>query len=292
MTVPLLLLALLTAAGGVLFGLYHWRRARRQADRLDRMLSQAIDNSFLEESFDESIPSALEARLARFLNGSAASARALDEERRQIAALIADISHQTRTPIANLLLYGSLLEESPLSPAQQEQLRALRGQAEKLAFLMEALVKSSRLDAGVLTLSPALHPIQPLLEDAEKGISLTVQPCTGSARFDAKWTSEALFNVVDNALKYTPPGGRVTLSAECYELFCRIRVTDSGPGIPEEEQAQVFSRFYRGAAVREQDGLGLGLYLTRRILIRQGGYLRLFSRPGQGSEFSLYLPLE
>ena len=301
MTVPLLLLALLTAAGGVLFGLYHWRRARRQADRLDRMLSQAIDNSFLEESFDESIPSALEARLARFLNGSAASARALDEERRQIAALIADISHQTRTPIANLLLYGSLLEESPLSPAQQEQLRALRGQAEKLAFLMEALVKSSRLDAGVLTLSPALHPIQPLLEDAaaqgaaaaaEKGISLTVQPCTGSARFDAKWTSEALFNVVDNALKYTPPRGRVTLSAECYELFCRIRVTDSGPGIPEEEQAQVFSRFYRGAAVREQDGLGLGLYLTRRILIRQGGYLRLFSRPGQGSEFSLYLPLE
>ena len=75
MTVPLLLLALLTAAGGVLFGLYHWRRARRQADRLDRMLSQAIDNSFLEESFDESIPSALAARLARFLNGSAASAR-------------------------------------------------------------------------------------------------------------------------------------------------------------------------------------------------------------------------
>ena len=187
------------------------------------------------------------------------------------------------------------------TPEQQAQAEALKTQAEKLSFLVDALVKSSRLDNGILTLSPAPHPIQPLLEDAaaqgaaaaaEKGISLTVQPCTGSARFDAKWTSEALFNVVDNALKYTPPGGRVTLSAECYELFCRIRVTDSGPGIPEEEQAQVFSRFYRGAAVREQDGLGLGLYLTRRILIRQGGYLRLFSRPGQGSEFSLYLPLE
>lgn len=297
MTASLLLLVLLPAVGGVLFGLYHWRRARRQADRLDRMLSRAIDGSFLEESFDETLPSALETRLARFLNGSAASARALDEERRQIA----DISHQTRTPIANLLLYASLLEESPLSPAQQGQLCALRGQAEKLAFLMEALVKSSRLDAGVLTLSPSLHPIQPLLEDAaaqgaaaaaEKGISLSVLPCAGSARFDAKWTSEALFNVVDNALKYTPPGGSVTLSAERYELFCRIRVTDSGPGIPEEEQAQIFSRFYRGAAVRDQDGLGLGLYLTRRILIRQGGYLRLSSRPGQGSEFSLYLPLE
>lgn len=300
MTASLLLLVLLPAVGGVLFGLYHWRRARRQADRLDRMLSRAIDGSFLEESFDETLPSALETRLARFLNGSAASARALDEERRQIAALIADISHQTRTPIANLLLYASLLEESPLSPAQQGQLCALRGQAEKLAFLMEALGEVlPGWTPGVLTLSPSLHPIQPLLEDAaaqgaaaaaEKGISLSVLPCAGSARFDAKWTSEALFNVVDNALKYTPPGGSVTLSAERYELFCRIRVTDSGPGIPEEEQAQIFSRFYRGAAVRDQDGLGLGL--TRRILIRQGGYLRLSSRPGQGSEFSLYLPLE
>lgn len=158
MTASLLLLVLLPAVGGVLFGLYHWRRARRQADRLDRMLSRAIDGSFLEESFDETLPSALETRLARFLNGSAASARALDEERRQIAALIADISHQTRTPIANLLLYASLLEESPLSPAQQGQLCALRGQAEKLAFLMEALVKSSRLDAGVLTLSRPSTP--------------------------------------------------------------------------------------------------------------------------------------
>ena len=290
--------ALLAAAG---FAVWTRLRTRRMLDTLGKMLDDAIRGEFRESLYDESRLSALETRMAHYLSASAVSAKNLAEEKDAIKTLIGDISHQTKTPIANLLLYGSLLEESPLSPAQQEQLRALRGQAEKLAFLMEALVKSSRLDAGVLTLSPALHPIQPLLEDAaaqgaaaaaEKGISLTVQPCTGSARFDAKWTSEALFNVVDNALKYTPPGGRVTLSAECYELFCRIRVTDSGPGIPEEEQAQVFSRFYRGAAVREQDGLGLGLYLTRRILIRQGGYLRLFSRPGQGSEFSLYLPLE
>ena len=156
----------------------------------------------------------------------------------------------------------------------------------------EQILLMLREDSTQASLEDMLKAAQGAAAAAEKGISLTVQPCTGSARFDAKWTSEALFNVVDNALKYTPPGGRVTLSAECYELFCRIRVTDSGPGIPEEEQAQVFSRFYRGAAVREQDGLGLGLYLTRRILIRQGGYLRLFSRPGQGSEFSLYLPLE
>ena len=162
-------------------------------------------------------------------------------------------------------------------------------------------MKASRLETGIITTAPEPQPVGPLLEGAlaqarpqaeAKGLTLAAEPCGAAARFDRKWTAEALFNVVDNAVKYTPAGGRVTLSAVPLGQFCRLDVSDTGIGIPEEEQAQAFSRFYRGAAVREQDGLGLGLYLTRRILIRQGGYLRLSSRPGQGSEFSLYLPLE
>ena len=276
-------------------------RARRQLERMDRMLDRAIDGSFLESSFDESVPSALESKMSRFLNGSASSARNLAEEKSKIAALIADVSHQTKTPIANLLLYASLLAESELTPEQRAQAEALKTQAEKLSFLVDALVKSSRLDNGILTLSPAPHPIQPLLDGAaaqglaaarQRGISLTVLPWEGAARFDSKWTAEALYNVLDNALKYTPPGGTVTLSVTAYHMFCCIQVSDTGPGIPEEEQAQIFSRFYRGAAVREQEGLGLGLYLTRRILTSEGGYIRVSSQPGKGSTFSLYLPLE
>ena len=268
---------------------------------MDRMLDRAIDGSFLESSFDESVPSALESKMSRFLNGSASSARNLAEEKSKIAALIADVSHQTKTPIANLLLYASLLAESELTPEQRAQAEALKTQAEKLSFLVDALVKSSRLDNGILTLSPAPHPIQPLLDGAaaqglaaagQRGISLTVLPWEGAARFDSKWTAEALYNVLDNALKYTPPGGTVTLSVTAYHMFCCIQVSDTGPGIPEEEQAQIFSRFYRGAAVREQEGLGLGLYLTRRILTSEGGYIRVSSQPGKGSTFSLYLPLE
>ena len=133
---------------------------------MDRMLDRAIDGSFLESSFDESVPSALESKMARFLNGSASSARNLAEEKSKIAALIADISHQTKTPIANLLLYASLLAESELTPEQRAQAEALKTQAEKLSFLVDALVKSSRLDNGILTLSPAPHPIQPLLDGA------------------------------------------------------------------------------------------------------------------------------
>ena len=293
-------LCLLLAGGGVLFGLIQWLRARRQLAQMDRMLDRALEGQFQETTFDESAPSALEAKLARFLNGSAASARGLAEERGKIAALIADISHQTKTPIAALLLYSSLLAESPLPPEQREQARAVQAQAEKLRFLIETLVKSSRLDSGILVLTPALHPVAPLLEEAaaqyagaaaEKNISLTVQPAQGSARFDQKWTAEALGNVVDNAVKYTPPGGAVTLSAVFYELFCCIQVSDTGPGVPEGEQARIFGRFYRGEEVRDQEGLGLGLFLTRSILTREGGYVKLSSKSGKGSTFSLYLPL-
>ena len=95
---------------------------------------------------------------------------------------------------------------------------------------------------------------------------------------------------MDNAVKYTPPGGRVTVEAALTESFCRIDVADTGPGIPEAEQATIFARFARGAAARETEGLGIGLYLARQIAAGQGGFLRVRSAPGQGSVFSLYLP--
>ena len=95
---------------------------------------------------------------------------------------------------------------------------------------------------------------------------------------------------MDNAVKYTPAGGAVTLRAVGYELFCRVDVTDTGPGIPESEQARIFQRFYRSPSASEAEGVGIGLYLARQIAAGQGGYLKVNSRPGEGSTFSLFLP--
>ena len=293
--------ALLAILGAAAVAAWDRWRLRRTLRRMDLMLDSAIRGDFAENYFDESLLSAVETRLAHYLSASAVSARNLQAEKDAIKTLIGDISHQTKTPIANILLYASLLAEGELSPEQAAQAATLSRQAEKLSFLIQALVKASRLETGIITTVPEPQPVGPLLEGAlaqarpqaeAKGLTLAAEPCGAAARFDRKWTAEALFNVVDNAVKYTPAGGRVTLSAVPLGQFCRLDVSDTGIGIPEEEQGRIFGRFYRGGAVRAEEGVGIGLYLVREILRRQGGYVKVASHPGQGTTFSLYLPRE
>lgn len=182
-----------------------------------------------------------------------------------------------------------------------DMLTAISAQAEKLQTLIEALVKTSRLETGILALHPQPGEISPVVERAaaqyaaraaEKGIALTVGQAEGSAVFDPKWTEEAVCNLLDNAVKYTPSGGAVTVKVKNYELFSAIQVTDTGPGISEEEQAKIFGRFYRAPDAWQAEGVGIGLYLTRQIAEKQGGYVKVESMPERGSTFSLYIPRE
>lgn len=281
-------------------GYDRWRTARTMK-RLDDMLTAAINGSFSETAFDESRLSALESRLWRYLTASALSEGNVREQKDQISALISDISHQTKTPVANLQLYAQLLAEQPLTPQGKDCAAAISAQTEKLQTLIEALVKTSRLETGILALHPQPGEISPVVERAaaqyaaraaEKGIALTVGQAEGSAVFDPKWTEEAVCNLLDNAVKYTPSGGAVTVKVKNYELFSAIQVTDTGPGISEEEQAKIFGRFYRAPDAWQAEGVGIGLYLTRQIAEKQGGYVKVESMPERGSTFSLYIPRE
>ena len=290
--------ALLLALAVVVYD--RWR-AIRTMSRLDDMLTAAMNGSFSEKSFDESRLSALESRLARYLSASALSERNIREQKDQISALISDISHQTKTPVANLQLYTQLLLEQPLTPQGKDCAAAISTQADKLQSLIEALVKTSRLETGILALHPQRGEIAPVVERAiaqyapravETGITLTLGQIEAAAVFDAKWTEEAVCNLLDNAVKYTPSGATVSVEVKNYALFSSIRVTDTGPGIPEGEQAKIFGRFYRAPSAYQADGVGIGLYLTRQIAEKQGGYVKLESAPGKGSTFSLYIPRE
>lgn len=276
-------------------------RTKKTIDTIENMLNQAVKGDFSEKSFDETRLSSLETKFAHYLSASVVSARNVELEKDKIKSLIADISHQTKTPIANLLLYSELLLEDDtdnLSPQMRENILQLHTQSEKLQFLIDSLVKLSRLENGILQLSPQEEALNPMLElavkDTEskakaKGLKLILHDTDEKAYFDSKWTLEAVCNILDNAVKYTSKGS-ISLSVTAYEMFVRIDIKDSGIGIKEEDLPKIFSRFYRSEDTKNMEGVGIGLYLSRQILSGEGGYIKVSSLCGQGSTFSVFLP--
>ena len=272
--------------------------ADRIMQRLNAMLDHAINGEPIEDTFDETKMSALETKMAKYLAMNQQGKAQLQREKERIDEMISDISHQTKTPIANLLLYSELLEEEIQDEKSREMINAIHLQAEKLSFLTQALVKASRLESGVIQTVPVENSVRELLENVilqadskakQKNIKIEVQSVDGNALFDMKWTGEAIYNILDNAIKYTNVDGRVEILVSEYSLFTRIDIRDNGMGIAEEELPKIFGRFYKCNTTQQEEGVGLGLYLAREIITGQGGYIKVSSEIGKGTVFSVFL---
>lgn len=265
---------------------------------LDDMLSGNIEP--LQMAEEESLFYKINYRLGRLYEVMNENRRNVARERADLQELISDISHQVKTPIANIKMINSTLmnQEVPLHK-QKEFLSASASQLDKLDFLMQAMIKTSRLETGVISLEKKIQPIYDTLASALGGILLNAEkkqidvsvdcPEHLSVPHDRKWTSEALFNILDNAVKYTPQNGKITVTVECWELYLKISISDSGKGIPEKHQGVIFKRFYREDDVHDIEGIGIGLYLAREIITMQGGYIKVTSTPGIGSCFMIFL---
>ncbi len=272
---------------------------RHTFELLNRMLDDAISGNFRESDYDETELSKLEVKWMRFLTASASSHENLAGERQSIQELVSDISHQVKTPVANIRLYGELLEER-LDGEDRDLVRHLLNETELLEFLIQSLVKMSRLEADTIQLLPENQPLLPLLSDIEeRGLEKQLRRRITLAKagwdqeiravFDRKWTAEAVYNILDNAYKYSPEGSTVTIALEEYNLFTRIRIADQGPGVTTDEVPRLFDRFYRSPRFKDREGVGLGLSLAREIIRKEGGYIKVSSVPGSGAEFSVYL---
>lgn len=287
--------AVLTIVICILLYRFHTRKLYAN---LNQILEKAMAGALTGETFDESLYSALENRFYSYLTASETSLNNVKEERARIRELVSDISHQTKTPIANILLYTELLAEQELSETGREYLESLTAQTTKLSFLIDSLVKMSRLESGIFTLAPKYTKLMPMFDKlkaqfampaAQKGLSFIIKPTKIYAVFDEKWTLEAVGNILDNAVKYTNHGS-ITIEAVSNEMFCCIRISDTGIGISEEELPRIFSRFHRSPNVHNTEGIGIGLYLSREIISREDGYIKVDSTPGKGSVFHIYLP--
>lgn len=287
----------------VILMLYYRHQSIKTFNKLNSMIDSIMEGAFCEKTLDESRLSALESKFAHYLRASLVSSQNVEEERGKIKSFITDISHQTRIPISNILLYSEMLMENTWSEEDCQNLEALHGQAEKLNFLISSLVKLSRLETGIVAVNATWQNVELLAQEIytqykspaeQKGLYLHLMQSDENsedsymAKYDKKWTTEAVGNIIDNAIKYTDKGG-ITISLKSYELFCCIEISDTGIGISEEETALIFKRFYRSHSVSQIQGIGVGLYLAREIVSSEGGYIKVISKPGKGAKFCVYL---
>ena len=245
-----LLFILLVFACVALFVAFLRRKLVLFSDRLcetiDNMLGGAsVPPQVYEE---ENLFYKINHRLVRLYEVMRENRESVAKERADLQELISDISHQVKTPIANLQMVNAIYN----------------------------------------TVAVALGGI--LLNAEKKNIHVNVEcPPDILLAHDKKWTSEALFNILDNAVKYTPAGGAIQVSVQSWEMYVKIDIEDSGKGIAESRQGMIFKRFYRETEVHDVDGIGIGLYLARKIITMQGGYIKVTSTVGSGSTFSVFL---
>lgn len=299
---------ILTAAfyiWGMVFLHYFQKKLSLFTDGLCQTLDHMMDSTDRPQvDYEaETLLSRINHRLERLYNVMQKTRHTAEEEKEELQSLVSDISHQTKTPIANLKLINDTMLTRPLTEEKRKEfLQATGTQLDKLDFLIQGMVKTSRLETGVITLEKQDAVIGDTLVSAingvlapmeQKEISLLVDcPSDLTISHDSRWTCEALFNILDNAVKYTPAGGSIQVRVRDWEMYLRIDVTDTGRGIPEHSQGTIFKRFYRDEAVHDIDGVGIGLYLAREIITMQGGYITVESKVGEGSTFSVFLPIK
>ena len=295
----------LCAAIFAVVGLWAWYQRRQVSlfaddlcETLDALLSGRQPENY--QPYEDSLTAKVQGKLMQYFDIMSEGKRESQQDKQVIQSLVSDISHQVKTPIANIKMFTNILQQHQLPPEKQaEFLSTMEGQIDKLDFLMQSLIKMSRLETGTFV----LHPQEGRLADTialamsavwakaeAKEISLSAD-CDSSicVQHDPKWTAEALGNILDNAIKYTPSGGSVTVSVRPWQFYTRVDIADTGIGIAEEHYNDIFQRFYRDPQVASQEGVGLGLYLANGIITRQKGYISVKSKVGKGTTFSVYL---
>lgn len=294
----IILIAGIFVLSGIFWYCIFYRKEKRLLNRLQQMLDQAIDGELERTEISEERYSALENSMKQYLDSSLLARKNQQEQKDVIQKLISDIAHQTLTPISNLKIYGEILSE--MDHQNREEINTILEQTEKLDFLIQSLVKLSRMESGIIAVHSEDAGIRQLLESIqqefaakarEKNITLRVCETDLQVICDRKWTLEALGNIVDNAIKYTPCGGTVQIKVEQYSFFGKIDIIDDGIGIEKEEIPKIFGRFYRSLSVADRPGVGIGLFLAREIIQAQKGYVKVISEIGQGSTFSVFLPV-
>ncbi|HHU74077.1 MAG TPA: HAMP domain-containing histidine kinase [Clostridiales bacterium] len=305
-----LILRLLMTAGAVFIpasafamDMVHKRYIDGLLIKLSELISTLINRKEepIFSEIEDNLLSKLQAQMIKLTSILKAQNWAIESEKHEIQSLISDISHQLKTPIATVKMFGELLTEAELTEEERKDYCLILNQSlEKLTFLTESMIKMSKLESGIIQLKPIPVDLNLLILEAVKQIyykavneNVTLDFIPEGEKWitiDINWTREAIFNILDNAVKYSIPGATVRIQVLEYNIYYRIDIKDQGPGIEEKEQNKIFQRFYRGRGSEDKEGVGLGLYLARKVIVQENGYIKVSSDGKSGSTFSIFLP--
>lgn len=283
-----------------IYFLRQWKRMDHILESFQESMEQGDWNTAPYSDTLDTRESRIVSQLQRILMDARFKQRQAVGEKDQVMELISDLSHQLKTPLANIIMNTELLQD----PSLEEERRAeflihTRSQADKMKWLMANLLKASRLENGMIRFEAGYTGIKETIAKAvgsvfaqasAKGIGLVTEEFRDFHLYhNPKWTAEAMSNILENAVKYSPEGSSIKITLNRLEIYTQITIADEGIGIPKEEFHLIFRRFYRGRAVEQQEGSGLGLYLAQLILQCEKGYITVSSEAGEGSSFSVFL---
>lgn len=300
------LLAACIAVICALSAVISYRKKRCLYESVDRMLDELLDNKEVGLSdLKEGEISALAGKAKRLQEKMYVEIGQAEREKEQVKSLISNMSHQLKTPLANIMMYEEILSgemdsEKELSTEERKKfLYKMKNQSEKVNWILNSLFKMVKLEQNVISFEAEPNLIRETLLDAvnlvyvkaqKKHIEIETEYFPDCSLYhNPKWTTEVFANVLENAVKYTPEHGKITIGMRRFEMYSEIWIRDTGIGIAKEEITDVFKRFYRSKAAENVDGSGIGLYLAKLILEKEKGYMNVASKVGEGSCFSIFL---
>lgn len=284
-----------------LFAVYLIFRNRRQYREIDRMLDAVLTRQPIKRSdLEEGNLSALAGKAKRIQEHLLLEIEQAEQEKEQVKQLIANMSHQLKTPLANVMMYEELLGGLALSPEEQAHfLEKMHAQTVKIDWILKSLFKMAKLEQNAIDFEIAPLPIHDTLMDAlntiyakaeQKQIQIELETKKNPVLLhNRQWTAEVFANLLENAVKYTDAGGKIRIAIESLEMYTQISFSDTGIGIDPSEYQAIFRRFYRSKRAENIEGSGIGLYLSKMILEKEFGYLTVESQAGRGSCFTVFL---
>ncbi|MBR7073425.1 MAG: HAMP domain-containing histidine kinase [Eubacterium sp.] len=217
------------------------------------------------------------------------------EDKTYLADSLADISHQLKTPLTSMLVVSVLLENETDASKRREFTQIINTQCEKMSWLIQTLLKLSKLDAGTAEMNAESFSVSDVIENSLAPFMLTMDLKNISVKKsinefalsgDKNWTAEALQNIIKNCIEHTADGGTLTVSTDETTVFGRIVISDNGCGIAKEDLPYVFERFYHGKN-SSSESVGIGLALSKAILNKENAAVSVTSEEGGGTEFEI-----